>query len=49
MTWVRDWRDYPEALGLDESTLGDWEKLEVRLDSEATILLEPTPKDVDSP
>jgi hypothetical protein len=51
IAWVKDWRRYPEALGLADATLGDWEELKVRLDSEETILLEPIPgeEDEDSP
>ena len=39
--WVKSWRDYPAELGLETGTLSEWADLEVRLESEAFILLEP--------
>ena len=42
-TGVDDWRESSEALGLGEGTLGDWEELEIHLESEREILLEPRP------
>jgi diadenylate cyclase len=50
-TWIKDWRDDLDALGLGDGTLGTWEELDVRLESEASILLEPSPLpgDAESP
>ncbi len=39
-TWRADWREAPAALGLAEGTLGDWEALDVRLESELLVQLE---------
>ncbi len=51
--WVKNWRDHPEALGLEGgalSALNDWAELGVRLESEPTVLLEPQrPTASDSP
>ncbi|HED65178.1 MAG TPA: TIGR00159 family protein [Planctomycetes bacterium] len=43
MVWMKQWRDSPEELELPAGTLGEWERLEVRLDSQSTVLLEPLP------
>ena len=40
--WRKEWRESLEALGLDAATLGDREELDVRLEDERSILLEPS-------
>jgi diadenylate cyclase len=42
-TWRRDWRESLESLKLEGGTLGDREQLDVRLESDAEVLLEQRP------
>ena len=39
--WLTDWRESPDAVGVDEGTLGAWHRLDVRLESEPSLLLDP--------
>ncbi|MEW6071122.1 MAG: diadenylate cyclase CdaA [Planctomycetota bacterium] len=39
-TWRKDWRSHAESLSLDPANLGEDARLDVRLDSDAEVLLE---------